>query len=246
MADLKVSSLQHLCRNWHHDPLVIKRRLLALAERPPTFSYDPLFGAVRDLLVFGVPYEQIVEGIRRGVKRPEVRENFLGVLPLIQSYFADIRPSFFQMVERRFYPAGRKLMIPFNPPLIYGVDGQLCFPWLSFWRSNPIADERLSLFVTLVEEVLLQDPDLERAQFTVLDFSAPAPKFPRELEVISATDVPRVNDVRKKEMLGVFVKGFALARAELLAKSMLAKKKEAADKAKRPQDEPDLFDPSNG
>lgn len=48
-------------------------------------------------------------------------------------------------------------MVPFEGPMIYGVGGQLYFPWFSFWRRNPLANERLSLFVTLVEEVLLQD-----------------------------------------------------------------------------------------
>jgi hypothetical protein len=37
--------------------------------------------------------------------------------------------------------------------------GQVYFPWFSFWRSNPLADASLSLFVMVVEEVLLQDPD---------------------------------------------------------------------------------------
>jgi len=35
---------------------------------------------------------------------------------------------------------------------------------LSFWRTNPLDDERLSLFVAIVERVLLDDPDLEGAR----------------------------------------------------------------------------------
>ena len=64
----------------------------------------------------------------------------------------------------RHYPVGRGLMVPFEPPLVYGIGGQLYFPWFSFWRRNPLSDERLSLFVTLVDEVLLQDPDLDTAR----------------------------------------------------------------------------------
>jgi hypothetical protein len=131
----------------------------------------------------------VVEGIRRGIKREAVRNNLLGVLPLIRDHFADVAPDFIQAIDRRYYPVGRGLMVPFEPPMIYGVGGQLYFPWFSFWRQNPLAKERLSLFVTLVEEVLLQDPDLETARFEVLDFSAP--KGTRELRPLLTLGISR-------------------------------------------------------
>lgn len=169
MAELRVPSVQHLARNWRNDANAIARALVRLALDPPRFSYNPLYSAVRDLLVLGVPYDQVVEGIRR-IKRESVRSNLLGVLPLIRDHFADVAPDFFQTIDRRYYPVGRGLMVPFEPPMIYGVGGQLYFPWFSFWRQNPLAKERLSLFVTLVDEVLMQDPDLETARFEILDF----------------------------------------------------------------------------
>ena len=75
MPRLRVPSLQHLARNWRREPEQIKQLLVALAENGSTFTYDPLFGAVRDMLVFRHPYEEIAEGIRRGIRRPDVREN---------------------------------------------------------------------------------------------------------------------------------------------------------------------------
>jgi len=104
------------------------------------------------------------------MKREDVCENLLGVLPLIRDHFAGVAPDFYQGIDRRYYPVARGLMVPFEPPMIYGIGGQLYFPWFSFWRQNPLAKERLSLFVTLVDEVMLQDPDLETARFEVLDF----------------------------------------------------------------------------
>ena len=206
MAKLRVPTLQHLARNWCREPRFTASALVRLAENPPRFSYNPLFKAVRDLLILGVSYDQVVDGIRR-TKRESVRNNLLSVMPLIREYFHDIRPDFCQSVERRYYPVARELMVPFEPPLIYGVSGQIYFPWFSFWRSNPLADERLSLFVTLVEEVLLQDADLETAQFDILDFSAPDAKSERELTVINAQNVPRVSDARKEQMLSIFAEG---------------------------------------
>jgi hypothetical protein len=56
---------------------------VSLAKSPPTFNYNALFFAARDMLAFKQPYDEIVEGIRRAVKRADVRQNLLGVLPLI-------------------------------------------------------------------------------------------------------------------------------------------------------------------
>jgi hypothetical protein len=213
MAKLKVPSLQHLARLWHADPKAIQRTLVNLTKSGPTFSYAPLFDAVRDMLVLDVPYDQILESARR-CKREDVRQNFLGLLPLIHEYFEGVSASFVQGVAPRYYPVGRDLMVPFQPPLIYGANGQIHFPWLSFWRGNPLAGERLSLFVTIVEEVLLQDADLEEAKFIILDFSAPNSKSERELKVIEAASVPRVSETRKVEMLAAFAEGFHLAQSD--------------------------------
>lgn len=240
MVSLHVPSLQHLARNWQYDPKWVQKALVHLALNPPFFSYDPLFGAVRDLILLGVPYDQVVDGIRR-IRREVVRDNLLSILPLIRDHFADLAPDYVQEVAARFYPAGRGLMIPFKPPLIYGVGGQMYFPWFSFWRSNPLISERRALFVTLVEEVLLQDPDLENARFQILDFSAPKKKLKRELNVVEAADIPRVSDSRKREMLEIFAEGFFLAKQQL----------DGMEKPPRPgtkpeaspdEDQPGLFD----
>ena len=112
MAELKIPSLQHLARNWRDDPLHIEKELVRLVNNPPRFSYNSLFGAVRDMLVLHVPYDQIVEGIKRGVKRKKVQEILLAVLPLIRDHFEGLAPDFVQQVERRYYPVGRGLMVP--------------------------------------------------------------------------------------------------------------------------------------
>jgi hypothetical protein len=241
MSYLKVPSLQHLARNWRSDPHQIKRLLVSLVENGPTFNYNPLFVAVRDMLVFGQPYSEIIEGIRRGVKRADVRDNLLNVMPLIRDYFDGINPVFVQAVERRYYPVGRGLMVPFDPPLIYGEGGRLHFPWFSFWRSNPLAGERLSLFVSVVEDVLLQDPDLEEADFVILDFSAPKANEPRDLRVIDAQNVPHVSEQAKVEMLSTFAEGYFLAQAELSGTAETQGAEKPAPPS-GPSDQLDLFD----
>ena len=241
MAKLKVPSLQHLARNWHGDPKYVCKLLVRLAENPPKFGYAALFGAVIDRLVLRVPYEQVAEGIRRKESRKDVRENLLSVLPLIEQYFDGIEPSFVQLIKPRVHPLARGIMIPFSPPLLYGVGGKFHFPWFSFWRSNPIAAERLSLFVSLVDDLLLQDPDLEEAKFEILDFSSPGKGLPRELSVVDAREIPRVTDSEKVQMLSVFAEGFTMAQAQL---SRVPEDTEETEE-RRPDedlDQPDLFD----
>jgi hypothetical protein len=241
MAELRVPSLQHLARNWRSNPTLIARVLVRLALNPPRFNYNPLYGAVRDLLVLHVPYDQIVEGIRR-IKRESVRQNLLGVLPLIRDHFAGVSPDFCQTIDKRYYPVGRGLMVPFEPPMIYGVGGQLYFPWFSFWRQNPLAKERLSLFVTIVDEVLMQDPDLESARFEILDFSCPSPKEPRDLTVTDARDIPRIDKMRKAEMLEAFAEGYFQALAALGGMEAEQRSEQAREQPKPDPNAPTFWD----
>lgn len=239
---VKVPSLQHMARNWRDTPDGVRRKLVALTKYPPQFSYDPLFAAVRDMLVLGVPYAQVVEGIRRAEKRAWVRELLIEVLPLIGNHFSGIEPdSPPRRVARRYYPLARDIMIPFEAPLEYSVGGQVYFPWFSFWRSNPLADCRLSLFVTIVEEVLLQDPDLDLALFQILDFSIPEGERERRLLIIDAKDIPRLSGSEKRAMLEVFADGYRLARIELAGSKS---DRDTQDDTRRPDpDQRDLFNP---
>jgi len=241
MADLRVPSVQHLARNWREDSKKIANALVQLVLNPPQFNYNPLYGAIRDLLILHVPYDQIIDGIGR-IKREEVRNNLLSVMPLVRSHFSGISPDFYQTVEKRFYPVGRGLMVPFEPPMIYGVSGQLYFPWFSFWRTNPIAKERLSLFVTLVDEVLMQDPDLESARFEILDFSCERGNASRTLKVIDAREIPRLAEKRKLEMLEVFAEGYFIALEELAGRSRPGQGAQPGKAPEADPRQPGLFD----
>ncbi len=215
MATLNVPSAQHLARNWASDSNNVKKNLVSLVLNPPIFNYFPLFSATRDMLLFNQPYRELEKGISRSVKQSGRREDFLRVLNLVQQHFDGIRPTFVQQVARRHYSVGRGLLVPFDTPMIYGVDGKLHFPWFSFWRSNPLDGERLSLFVTIVKEILDEDPDLELADFEILDFSANGSNSPRVLKIIKARDVPLINAVRKIEMLEIFAEGYIQAAQAL-------------------------------
>lgn len=228
MGKLKVPSLQHLARNLSSDPSRVAKSLVALAKSSPTFSYQPLHDATRDLLFLNLPYEQIESGLRRE-SRDYVREKYLSALPLINSYFSGVRPDFVHPVVPRYYPVGRSLMIPFSPPLIYGVGGDVFLPWFSFWASDPLAGERLSFFMTIVGEVIGQDPDLDFANFRVLDFSAPGRGEARALDVIDSSDVPKMSPERLEQLLTSFVEGYEIAERQLSGVDEKAKVRSVID-----------------
>lgn len=219
---LKIPSLQHLARLWHPDPERVRKTLVALARNSPTFSYQLIYELVHDLVHSKIPYPQIEDAVRQRVKRQQIRENFLELLPLINSYFSGINADFVHQVTRRFYPLGRDLAIPFAPSFVYGSQGVLHLPWLSLWKANPLDAERLSLFMSVVDDVLAQDPDLESAEFKLLDFSAPDSKSPRRITVLASPDIPRIDQARLKEMLDVFVAGFRLAQSDLVGVDLTA------------------------
>ncbi len=106
---------------------------------------------------------------------------------------------------------------------------------------------RLSLFVTLVDELLADDPDLAAADFQILDFSVPKvrvakpgeQKPPRQLRIIDACDIPRVNEETKLEMLTVFAEGYRLAITELSAAK--AKSADGQNERRDPR-QADFFD----
>ncbi|WP_146093074.1 hypothetical protein [Xanthomonas arboricola] len=222
MAKLKVPSLQHLARVWHPDPHRIQKSLVALARNSPTFSYELVFELVRDLIYLKVPYGQLESAIATRVKREDVRKNFLSLLPLVRDHFENTEINFVHQVAKRFYPIGRELTIPFSPPFIYGSGGHLHLPWFSFWRSNPLDNERLSLFMTVIDDILSQDPDLEDIKFCFLDFSAPKPNSDRRLLLTQGEKILRVSASRRDEMLMTFVHGFQLAKSELMNDTQLS------------------------
>jgi hypothetical protein len=225
MARLTIPSLQHLARNWRDDPDLVRKSLVGLARNPPQTSYASLNGATSDLLVLGLPYDQVEEGIRRGVRHPASREGVLEILPLLRDHFDTLTPDFPpHSVSRRFYPVARGLLIPFQPPLFYAIGGQRYLPWFSYWRGGSLEGKRLSLFATLAQEMMGQDPELDAARFHIVDFSIPKGEQQRQLRIIEGANVPTLPEADKRHMLDVWAEGFRRAQAELAADSARTKK----------------------
>ena len=226
MPKIKVPSVQHLARNWYSSPKKIEDEFVKMAMNPPFFNYNALNDNARDSLVFKIPEDQIIKGIKEKEKREWVQKILLEVVPLLHGHFNCVQHDFVTDVAPSFYPLGRDLRIPFQPVFIYGVGGQIYLPWFIFWKHNPLDDEQLSLFVTLTREILRQDPELEGAKFEILDFSAANSKECRQLKVINTMDIPTFDSKETAEMLAIFVEGFERAEARLKDVDIPSKREE--------------------
>lgn len=208
-------SLQHLVRTWRNNPERTRKVLVINARSRPSFSYAPLHVAIREMLVLGVPYHQVVEYVRRAEKRADFAKILLEILPIIRRHLGGVSPDFFQDVAPRSYALAPDIIIPFQSPVVYGIGGQLTLPWCIFWRKNPLAGKPLSLFMTLVDEILMEDPDLEAAAFQLLEFSIPKDEEERQLSIRDGRDIPRLSTAERDDMLGIWAEGFRQAQVEM-------------------------------
>ena len=219
MSKVRVPTLQHMARNWRSDPIRIAKDLVHLADNPPTFNYNILYSLLTDGLRLGVSYETLENAIHTRVKRDRVRQLYLEILPLIWAHFLERQPEYIIDVPKRYYPVGRNLMIPFQAPFIYKCGPTLTMPWFSFWKRDPLREVRLSLFISILHEILQEDPDMELAKFEILDCSAPRKHDTRTLDVIRGSDVELLSEARKEQMLEVFSEGYRLANEQLSKRS---------------------------
>jgi hypothetical protein len=238
---IRVPSLQHMARNCRADPDLVARQLIQNVERPPPFSCECLNVVARELVMLNTPIHQLQEYVRRAEPRLRFQGFLLETIPLLYDHLKGLSTDYFQDCAPRHYDIAPDIRIPFRPQFIYGIGGQKHVPHFSFWRSNPLEEKSLSLFVTIVDEIFLNDPDLEDARFHIVDLSRPKGEDERRLRLIDAREVPRLDEREKRTMLEIFADGYRLARDEL-AGSKPAKAER--DEARRPDpNQGDLFNP---
>lgn len=221
MSNPRIPSLVHAVRNWHPDPEKVRKALFDIAVCAPPFSYKFLFKLVHQQLMFGDSLNQLIECITKFEKREKYRDDFIAAFQLLYKYFDEVKPDFAQEVTGRFYPVSRDLLVPFNPPITYTKNGKQILPIICFWKKDPPRGEKLALLVTLISEVIEQDPDLENAEIHIISLATERVKITsgyenvRALSVIEGSTIKRVEESRKATMLESLAKGYRLAKNDL-------------------------------
>ena len=238
----RVPSLLQVIKNLRDEPKLVQRALVQSALNRPRISYRVLHKLTQDRVCWSVPLAQLEDAIRRYKNRPGHRENLLTLLSLIDRHFSNIVPDYPPIeVECRHYQIAPDIRIPFQPPICYGIGGQLYLPYFDLWRKSPLKGKKLSVFMTILDEIRQQEPDIESARIPILGFSIPPNEEERSLVVIDEADVERVSSRELQRWMQVFAEGYRAARAELAG--MKPDETEKRDDASRPDDsQDDLFE----
>lgn len=198
---------------------MVRRALLRSHDNPPRISYKMLHRATQDRVCLDVPLWQIEAGIRKAERRPKHAENLITIMRLLDGYFGNLHPDFPPIdVECRYYPIAPDIRIPFQPPICYGIGGQTYVPYLDFWRKSPLKGKRLSVFMTIIDEIRKQDPGIEKAIVPILSFSIPDGQTERKLVIRDEADIVRVTPDELKYWLRIFADGYRGACAELASR----------------------------
>lgn len=211
---LKAPSLIHVARLYRPTSEQVKKEILKLANAAPPFSYEDLYELMWDRAHVGIPSEQIERSIA-GIGQKIKRDSYQRAFAIADKFFENLDRSFEMRIEPRSYSIGRDLRVPFAPPMICGggSNGPV-IPWLLFWKQNPLTDEQTSLFMSMAQATIEEEPELDGASLLLVDTSIKALDEGGNACVLNAADVKRIPDQRLKEMLEVFATGFHMAQAE--------------------------------
>lgn len=205
-------ALHHLVSCIHDTPVEVSKALVQRYLSKPPFSYRLLDTLVQLAMKADISQSQFDDAVRKH-QPPKFQKIFLELTPLIHEHFSAIRPTFVLPVEPRKYLVNT-LEIPFKPAFAFGLNNELIIPWFIFWKKNPLKDKQVSLLVTLIDDLLQQDPDYREAKIQIYDFSAPNGES-RELKITDASTIPRLSSEEVSKALEIFVDGYKLAQIEL-------------------------------
>ena len=113
MSHLNFPSLQHMCKHWANDESQIAKSLIRLKENPPLFSYHSLNKGLYDILVLGVPSDQVARGIASKAKTAAIASSLLEILPIAEKHFRDVAPCHYLKIDTKNYRVGNKIQIPY-------------------------------------------------------------------------------------------------------------------------------------
>lgn len=219
MAKIKVPSLQHLARNWHGDPTVVAKRLLAVANSPPPVSYEFMRRSILHVLRFGTSEEQLRESLLRSRMSEISIASNLELLPLLCQWARSEDFKSALPVDDNYFSVAAELVIPFRTGFVLIGNEGLVLPYLSLWKRGPLHGEKLSLFATLLTKIANESPDIEDAKIEIIDFSVPHASKQRAIRKTDLTSVPLLSDSRLQEMLSTFSDGYRLATLTVASKA---------------------------
>lgn len=239
---LKPPSLQHVARFYRPTADGVKKEFLKLARAHPPFSYEDLYKLAWDMAKGLQTYEAVHKAASE-IKLEVKRNSYLRALRPCSVFFDELKHGYAIPIGSRSYSIGRGIQVPFCPPMLCGTAKGIVLPWLIFWTDNPLTGLQLQLFVSMVEDILKGEPDLDSAQLLIVDMSDAAIKKDGRPMLTSSADVPKLPASQMVSMLSTVVEGFELAKEEL--KSVVdrpVKRESVRDSVSSEDEQKDMFE----
>lgn len=189
---LRVHAPQNIARLFRKTPEEVKKAILKLCNAKPPFSYEQLYQGVWRSVILKEPlssYERIVSTWQPSLRR----DSYLRALKPTAIFFENFERQYEVEVLPRPYSVGRGLQAPLAPRMQCGTAHGAVVPWLLFWKENPLNEEQIALFHSIVLDAFSADPDLDRSALMLVDTSSRALDRDGRPKVLIGKEIPIVS-----------------------------------------------------
>ncbi len=178
-----------------------------------------------DLIRFGVPVA-LIEKACELLHGELNRKSNLEAVRAFADYLRDFRPEKLLAVDKRYYPIGRGLHVPVNPPgVIVDSAGPKLF-WPSFWKQDKFDELTRSIFGSILERSFFRLADYKDMPLAFVDLSAEDGSKHRSVKVLGRSDFGLLTDIELRLETDKFVETYLRIRSE--EKKTSAKDEKAA------------------
>jgi hypothetical protein len=208
----RIPSLQHFSVLLGGDVPQIEKRIRALSKLPPV-SYMRLRDQwTIDLVRFGVPISTIERACEL-LKGELNRKSNLEALRALAEYLRIFRPDKLLALDKRYYPIGRGLQVPVNPPGVIVEGGKPKLFWPSFWKQDKFDPLTRAIFGSVLDRSIFRLPDYRDLPLTFVDLSAETGSKTRSMKVLEKKDFVLLSDAELRAETDKFVEAYLRVRS---------------------------------
>ncbi|MBI2713028.1 MAG: hypothetical protein HYX37_01040 [Rhizobiales bacterium] len=224
----RIPSLQHFSVLLGGTSGQIEKRIRGLSNLPPV-SYMKLREQwIIDLIRLGVPLAMIEKACE--LLRGELnRKSNLEAVRALADYLRIYKPAKLLMIDKRYYPIGRGLLVPVNPPGVI-VEGSVPkLFWPSFWKHDKFDDLTRAVFGSILERSIFRLRDYRDMPLAFVDLSAEDGSAVRVVRVFQRKDFEGLTDGELRIETDKFVEAYLRVRTTETVESVEEKKRRDAD-----------------
>jgi hypothetical protein len=216
LAELKLPTLQHFSTFCGGTVEEIVGRIAFKNGGGFGISYTQLREKhLSDIFNLGSSVEQ-VRKCCENIKFEKNRKANIGALDALAQYLKPNTNKFAVPVERKYYPIGRNLLVPVNPPFVLSDGQSPKLFWPSFWKTPGRLDGVPgAVFGTILDRVFFSRPDFAGVELEFLDMSSLNGKGSRSLRVYKKGHFPVLGDVELRQELDKFVEAYFIQKSTI-------------------------------